>query len=81
MTADLVLLRQREQLLSARIASTEDPFLRDNLESDRQKILAQIEALSNSAAGHHPHPPAPLRGFAASLSENEAHGLRHPDPP
>ena len=31
MTADLGLLRQREQLLSARIASTEDPFLRDNL--------------------------------------------------
>ena len=50
MTADLVLLRQREQLLSARIASTEDPFLRVNLESERQKILAQIEALCNSAA-------------------------------
>ncbi len=50
MTADLVLLRQREQLLSARIASTEDPSLRDNLESDRQKILAQIESLSNTAA-------------------------------
>jgi hypothetical protein len=50
MTADLGILRQREQLLSARIAGTEDPFLRDNLESDRQKILAQIEALSNSAA-------------------------------
>jgi hypothetical protein len=50
MTADLGVLRQREQLLSARIATTEDPNLRENLVSDLQKIAAQIAALSDSAA-------------------------------
>jgi hypothetical protein len=50
MTADLVLLRQREQLLSARIAATQDPYLRENLVSDLQQITAQIQALSNPAA-------------------------------
>ncbi|MFN8183582.1 MAG: hypothetical protein U0R23_04075 [Candidatus Nanopelagicales bacterium] len=50
MTADLGLLRQREQLLVARIAATDDPFLRENLQSDLQKIVAQIDAVANSAA-------------------------------
>ncbi len=50
MTDDLTLLRQREKLLSARIQGTDDPYLRDNLESDLAKILAQIEALSHPAA-------------------------------
>ncbi len=50
MTADLGLLREREQLLVARIAATEDPFLRENLQSDLRMILAQIDAVTNSAA-------------------------------
>ncbi len=50
MTADLGILTQRAQLLSARIENTVDPELRDNLMSDREKILAQIESLQESAA-------------------------------
>lgn len=50
MTADLVLLRERAELLSARIANTDDPYLKDNLSSDLDKIQAQIEALQSSAA-------------------------------
>lgn len=49
-TADLTLLRQRKELLNARIATTQDPFLRDNLLSDLEKIEAQIRSLSNPAA-------------------------------
>lgn len=49
-TADLTLLRQREDLLNARIATTQDPFLRDNLLKDLEKIVAQIQSLSSPAA-------------------------------
>lgn len=49
-TADLTLLRQREELLNARIATTQDPFLRENLISDLEKIVNQIHSLSTPAA-------------------------------
>lgn len=50
MTADLDVLRRRQELLSERIANTQDPFLRDNLSADLVKIVAQIETLRESAA-------------------------------
>jgi hypothetical protein len=50
MTADIELLRKREALLAERIASTDDPFLRDNLVSDLNSITARIRALIESAA-------------------------------
>ena len=50
MTADLNLLRKREELLAARIESTQDPFLRDNLVRDLQNVSAHISSLLESAA-------------------------------
>ncbi len=50
MTADLNLLRRREELLTARIESTQDPFLRDNLVGDLHQVVARISALLESAA-------------------------------
>lgn len=50
MTADIALLTKRQHLLTARIASTRDPFLRDNLSRDLSHIVAQIEAVKGSAA-------------------------------
>lgn len=50
MSADITLLTKRQQLLAARIASTRDPFLRDNLSRDLSHIMAQIEAVKGSAA-------------------------------
>lgn len=50
MTADLSVLNQRAELLTARIENTQDPYLRDNLVADRDNILAQIESLRESAA-------------------------------
>ena len=50
MTADMNVLRRRQELLSARIANTQDPFLRDNLSDDLAQIVAQIETLRDSAA-------------------------------
>jgi hypothetical protein len=50
MTSDIVLLRKREKLLLARIAVTQDPFLRDNLAADLEAVVGRIQALSESAA-------------------------------
>ncbi len=50
MTADLLLLQQRQELLCARIASTTDPYLRENLESDLRAINDRIASLSSPAA-------------------------------
>lgn len=50
MTADLMLLQQRQELLCARIATTTDPSLRENLQSDLRAILERIEALSSPVA-------------------------------
>jgi hypothetical protein len=40
----------RQNLLTARIATTRDPFLRDNLSRDLSHILARIEELKSPAA-------------------------------
>lgn len=50
MTADLNLLRKREELLAERIENTQDPFLRDNLVGDLNQVVARITALLESAA-------------------------------
>jgi hypothetical protein len=50
MSADLNLLRRREEMLTARIESTQDPFLRDNLVGDLQQVVARISALMEAAA-------------------------------
>lgn len=50
MTADLDLLRKREELLTERIAHTDDPFLRDNLVADLDSVTARIRAIIESAA-------------------------------
>jgi hypothetical protein len=50
MTADLDLLRKREALLSARIQTTQDPFLRENLNADLHNVVRRITALLESAA-------------------------------
>lgn len=50
MSADLNLLRRREELLMARIQSTQDPFLRDNLMGDLHQVTARISALMEAAA-------------------------------
>jgi signal transduction protein with GAF and PtsI domain len=50
MTADLMLLQQRHELLCARIAATTDPYLRENLQSDLRAIIDRIETLSHPAA-------------------------------
>lgn len=50
MTADLNLLRKREALLVARIESTQDPFLRENLYGDLHQVVARISALLENAA-------------------------------
>jgi hypothetical protein len=49
-TADLGVLTQRAELLTARINNTDDPYLRDNLITDRNNILAQIRSLQEPAA-------------------------------
>jgi hypothetical protein len=50
MTADLDLLRKREALLTARIQTTEDPFLRENLYSDLHHVVRRIATLLETAA-------------------------------
>ncbi len=50
MSADLSLLRKREELLTARIQTTQDPFLRENLIGDLYQVVARINSLLESAA-------------------------------
>lgn len=50
MSADLTLLRRREELLMARIETTQDPFLRENLLGDLRVVTARINALTEAAA-------------------------------
>lgn len=50
MNADLELLHKRAQLLSDRIASTDDVFLRENLAGDLAHVNATIAAVTSSVA-------------------------------
>lgn len=50
MTTDLDLLRKRESLLTQRIETTDDPFLRENLRGDLACVVTRIRILLESAA-------------------------------